>query len=331
MESRKNYLLEIIEGLLAFYKEKLGEEENLNVISSTEIIQSICQILGSDFILLSEVEQTKDDRFLMLPVENFCFKLENVSSEYTVDLIVKHFRLSSIETYNYDGRKIPQSLKTIGIKWYLSTGIIDLFELADPMVHFSLEKKRYCLLLGWRNPLSKSEKSNIDHKFSVEMINFLTQVAEAFLNKTLYEEKTITWTKSKLVEEQEKFRTLFTYSSDAIYIVSRDGKIIDFNQSALDLFGYDKDEVKNVDVEKMYLDHDVRKDFQKAIQEKGLLTDYKVKLVRKDKTVMDCTTTSSVVTRKDGYVTEYVGIIKDTSREKENKVLKKYPFKKNFK
>jgi len=51
-----------------------------------------------------------------------------------------------------------------------------------------------------------------------------------------------------LKESEEKYRALFEQSTDAIYIASREGRFIDLNQSALDLFEYTREEMIGLDI-----------------------------------------------------------------------------------
>ncbi|MBW1673783.1 MAG: PAS domain S-box protein, partial [Deltaproteobacteria bacterium] len=44
-------------------------------------------------------------------------------------------------------------------------------------------------------------------------------------------------------EGEEKYRTLFDESRDAIYITSREGKFLDVNRAMLELFEYTKEEM----------------------------------------------------------------------------------------
>ena len=44
-------------------------------------------------------------------------------------------------------------------------------------------------------------------------------------------------------EGEEKYRTLFDESRDAIYITSREGKFLDVNRALLELFEYSREEM----------------------------------------------------------------------------------------
>ena len=114
-----------------------------------------------------------------------------------------------------------------------------------------------------------------------------------------------------LKESEEKYRTLFEESRDAIFITSREGKLIDVNHSFLNLFGYTKEEAEEMDVVETYVNPADRKAFIEAIEGKGFVDDFEVKLKRKDGTVMDCVLTGTTQRCPDGTVRSYQGVVRD--------------------
>ncbi|RLB03875.1 MAG: hypothetical protein DRG50_09670, partial [Deltaproteobacteria bacterium] len=119
-----------------------------------------------------------------------------------------------------------------------------------------------------------------------------------------------------LRQSEEKFRTLFEDSRDAIYITTREGNFIDANQSALDLFGYTREEMTGVNARQLYVNPKDARRFQKEIEQKGFVRDFEVKLRKKDGTEMDCLFTATVRRANDGSVLAYQGIIRDITERK---------------
>jgi len=119
-----------------------------------------------------------------------------------------------------------------------------------------------------------------------------------------------------LKESEEKYRALFEQSTDAIYIASREGKFIDLNQSALDLFGYTGEEMIGLDTKEIYLRPDDWHRFQMKLERNGSARDYEVRLRSKDGTAMDCLVTSTIRRAADGLVLGYQGIIRDLTERK---------------
>ncbi|MBU1627457.1 response regulator, partial [bacterium] len=121
----------------------------------------------------------------------------------------------------------------------------------------------------------------------------------------------------KLKESEEKFRTLFENSRDAIYFSTRNGSILDVNQAALNLFGYSRDEMLTMNTRDLYVNPEDREKFQRDIEEKKGVSDYEEKLIKKDGSEIDCLISSSIRYDNDGSVLGYQGIIRNiTDRKK---------------
>ena len=114
-----------------------------------------------------------------------------------------------------------------------------------------------------------------------------------------------------LRESEEKFRTLFEDSKDAIYIAARDGRFVDCNKAFLNLFGCTKKEALETRAEDLYFNKDDGRALTRSLQEKGAVRDYEVKLKRKDGHVMDCILTMSEKRTQDRVITGYQGIVRD--------------------
>jgi PAS domain S-box-containing protein len=118
-------------------------------------------------------------------------------------------------------------------------------------------------------------------------------------------------------EGEEKYRTLFDESRDAIYITSRDGKFLDVNRAMLELFEYTKEEmIDTLNVEKIYAYPGDRVTFQVDIETKGSVRDYEVKFRKKNGLEMDCLLTGSVRHSSTGRILGYQGIIRDVTEQR---------------
>ena len=122
---------------------------------------------------------------------------------------------------------------------------------------------------------------------------------------------------------EERYKTLFESSRDAIYITTPDGTYVDANQAAADLFGYTREELQKVNARQLYADPADAVRFQKAIEETGFVRDFSVRLRKKDKTEMDCLITVTAWRADDGSILEYQGIVRDiTERKHAEKILR---------
>jgi len=118
-------------------------------------------------------------------------------------------------------------------------------------------------------------------------------------------------------EGEEKYRTLFDESRDAIYITTREGKFLDVNRAMLELFEYTKEEmIDTLNVEGIYVYPGDRDTFQQEIETKGSVRDYEVKFCKKNGTEMDCLLTGSVRHSSTGRILGYQGIIRDVTEQK---------------
>ncbi|MBW1705471.1 MAG: PAS domain S-box protein [Deltaproteobacteria bacterium] len=120
----------------------------------------------------------------------------------------------------------------------------------------------------------------------------------------------------KIRENEEKYRTLFENSRDAIVITTREGEIVDINEAALGLFGYTGEEIMGVSFREFYVRPEDGQMFQRAIEQKGSVLDYEVDLLKKDGTKINCLLSVTVRLAGDGTVLEYQGIIRDISHRK---------------
>jgi diguanylate cyclase (GGDEF)-like protein/PAS domain S-box-containing protein len=126
-----------------------------------------------------------------------------------------------------------------------------------------------------------------------------------------------------LRESEEKFRTLFEDSKDAIYIATKEGRFIDCNNSFLNLFGYTREEAMEVNARTTYFSADDHRNFLKTILDNGAVRDYEVRLLKKNGTVMDCLLTTSERKSGNGTIIGYQGIVRDiTSFKKAEETIR---------
>jgi diguanylate cyclase (GGDEF)-like protein/PAS domain S-box-containing protein len=120
-----------------------------------------------------------------------------------------------------------------------------------------------------------------------------------------------------LRESEERYRNLFETARDAIYITRPDGQFIEANQSAIELFGYDPDEITALNARDLYADPEARAEFQRNMQEYGSIRDFEVRLRRKDGTVLDCLVSATEWRSRSGDLIGYQGVIHDITHRKQ--------------
>jgi PAS domain S-box-containing protein len=122
-----------------------------------------------------------------------------------------------------------------------------------------------------------------------------------------------------LKQSEERYRSLFEESKDVIYISSPEGKFIDINSAGVSLFGYSsKEELLSVDIAgQIYVDPSERTRFKRTIEKQGFVTDYEVRMKKKNgEELAIMTITSSAVRDKRGNIVAYRGIMRDMTEQR---------------
>lgn len=120
-----------------------------------------------------------------------------------------------------------------------------------------------------------------------------------------------------LRENEQRYRTLFDESRDAIAIVTKSGSFIDANQSFSDLFGYPKDEILNGNAAQLWANPSERTIFQNELERAGSVREYEWKAQKKDGTLRHCLVTATARRDEKFDVLEYQEIIRDITDLKE--------------
>jgi len=146
----------------------------------------------------------------------------------------------------------------------------------------------------------------------VETTDEIGKLANAFNNMA----QSIKWRERALRESETKYRTLFEESRDVIFIIDTQGKFIDANQAALDLFGYSRDEILEIGLDDLFLQPVELKNIKKYIAHDNYVRDRDVKLKKRDNSPLDCLLTLSMRKADGGEMLGYQGIIRDETHQK---------------
>jgi len=127
-----------------------------------------------------------------------------------------------------------------------------------------------------------------------------------------------------LQENLERYQGFFRTSRDCVFITSKNGDWIDFNDAAVELFGYsDREELMKVKIPDLYARSEDRNEHIRMVAELGFTKECPVDLVKKDGTKIHTLITS--VARHDdrGNVIGFQGTIRDiTERKKAEDALR---------
>ena len=123
---------------------------------------------------------------------------------------------------------------------------------------------------------------------------------------------------NQLRQSEEKYRTIFERSGDAIMLTNSKGRILEVNQAGVGILGFSKREelmALNSATELFEKDDDLYM-FQKKLFRHGFVTGFEASLLRKDRSVFDGLLTANVTLDVVGRITGYVFIVRDVTKRK---------------
>jgi PAS domain S-box-containing protein len=119
----------------------------------------------------------------------------------------------------------------------------------------------------------------------------------------------------ELVRSEAKYRSLFENATDAIFVTTRDGILLDANTAWLELFELDKEDFRGTNALGLFVDPARQTIFQNEVELSGSVKDFRLELRKSDGTVMNCVVTATVRRDKEGAVVGCQGIVRDMSEE----------------
>ncbi len=136
-------------------------------------------------------------------------------------------------------------------------------------------------------------------------------------------EATVEKRTADLRDSEQRYRTLFETSLDAILIVDQQNRITDVNRAFLDLLGFTREEVATLNPRELFADPGDAAKLHHEILQKGSLRDQEWRVRTKDGTERDCVFTATLRREPDGRVMGYQSVIRDvTDRKKTEKALR---------
>jgi PAS domain S-box-containing protein len=120
-------------------------------------------------------------------------------------------------------------------------------------------------------------------------------------------------TQQAVRESEDKFRSLFELTRDAVYLSARDGSVADVNDAAIDLFGYTRAEFLNLEARRLYVRPDDIRTFQRSVDRAGSVRDMEVNFRTKDGTEFAGLLTATLRHDGEGNVLGYQCIVHPVS------------------
>lgn len=249
-----------------------------------------------DEIRVLIVEDDEDDYILFL--------------DYLREIKGKNFQVKWISNYNEAVKELPKNCHDLYIFDYLlgaHTGL-ELISIASdagcegPVILLTGKGDQLidleAMRLGADDYLIKGE---IDAEKLERSIRYALERSDAV---------------KALRQSEEKYRNIFESSRDMIYITDFDGNFIDFNDSAMRIFGYTREEFYELNAANLYENKEDRRKFQDAMQRTGLVSDFEAVLKDKKGDRKLCLISASIQKLFNDGKIYYQGIIHDITRRK---------------
>ena len=184
----------------------------------------------------------------------------------------------------------------------MSSDIKELFQQDNKIPDKALSAEQ---LLSYARDLAEAVAAERARRGALEAANKKLE-EEIFQRKQAQEQ---------LIESEERYRTLFEDSRDAIYITDAQGRFVDVNESFLGLFGCTREELVGRTFG-CFVEPVISSDFLKELEEKGSVKNFEVQLRKKDGTVMDCLVTAATRKADNGTILRRQGIVRDVTEQK---------------
>ncbi len=121
---------------------------------------------------------------------------------------------------------------------------------------------------------------------------------------------------SQLEEKEQKYRSLFDKSIDAIYVIDTEKYFVDGNPTLLELLGYSVQELANLQLKDIFTDRSDYLKFTEELAGQNRLRNFETTLVKKNGKTFPCQLNSSRLTDGQENIIGYQGIIRDVSEQK---------------
>ncbi|MBT4365758.1 MAG: PAS domain S-box protein [Desulfobacterales bacterium] len=196
---------------------------------------------------------------------------------------------------------------------------------ADGKVHQSEEtvlmKNGKEALMQVRSTPVISDDGNIS--YVLETATDITEkkyLEEKFNNKTVLHNSLVDRL-DEIQKSEEKYRTIFERSLDAIMLTDPKGKIVEINQAGIKLLKKSKEDLLYLESATSLFENDedlVR--FNEKISQNGFVTDFEMRVIIDDVSSIDVLVTSSVIPDSNGHNSGLVFIIRDITKSKHSQI-----------
>ena len=127
----------------------------------------------------------------------------------------------------------------------------------------------------------------------------------------------------KIAASEFKYKSLFENSVDAIFLMDKKGRLIDFNISLIRLTGCPREILVKTSLVDFFVRKGDLKKLGKKINDEGLVQDYNVSIKNKDEDLLSCQITATSLYIEEINDFGYQGLIRDITEQKKNEEKQK--------
>lgn len=129
-------------------------------------------------------------------------------------------------------------------------------------------------------------------------------------------------TEEEMTKSKERYQHIFTKSKDAIYICTLEGKVIDFNEATVSLFGVLGDELRNLDdIHTLYYPKEKATELLVMLKTQRAVKDFPIEVTHKNNEVRYCLLSANLLVTED--FIGYNAILRDITEQKQAEKLRK--------
>ncbi len=165
-------------------------------------------------------------------------------------------------------------------------------------------------------------KKPFDHIEVLQLANSLTrkwQLLQESKGKVADLEKMVVARTAQMVQEQEKFRSIFENSPEGIFQIAPDGSFLTANPALAGIYGFasPKELMEQLtNVHQLYLDPSRLAEFQRRMEQERIVREFESEIKCKDGSKKWISETACKVTKLDGSPLYYQGFVVDISGQK---------------
>ena len=118
---------------------------------------------------------------------------------------------------------------------------------------------------------------------------------------------------------EKRFRMILEKSRDAIFTTDNEGRIIDWNRSATEMFGWGHEMKNRLNVQDLYHDSHVGKRIYRQLSSDHYIKDFQTRIRTRGNGAKTCLVTAVEYYQHDGSLAGYQGMIRDISQEERSR------------